>query len=96
MPTTQIKSLRIVQVYFSFFIFSKVFRIGRKNTIKLIILRLKFVNLKGFEMRQSYEDYLIGILVLFVLVPKLRQWAEEKAPGILQRKGFSLFQEIAC
>lgn len=95
MPTTQIKSLRIVQV-FLFFIFSKVFGIGRKNTIKLIILRLKFVNLKGFEMRESYEDYLIGVLVLFVRVPKLRQCAEVKAPRILQRKGFSLFQEIAC
>lgn len=87
MPTTQIKSLRIKQGFFIIIIiFSKVFGIGRKNTIKLIILRLKFVNLKGFEMREFYEDYLIG-------VPKLRQCAEVKAPGILQRKGFSHFRK---
>lgn len=38
-------------------------------------------------MRESYEDYyLIVVLVLFVLVPKLRQFAEVKAPGILWRR----------
>lgn len=38
-------------------------------------------------MRESYKDYyLIVVLVLFVLVPKLRQFAEVKAPGILWRR----------
>ena len=85
------KSNQITQDRASLFIFIRTFGIGRKNTIRWIILRLKFVHLKGFEMRESYESYyLIVVLILFVLVPKLRQFTEVKFPRILGKKGFSL------
>lgn len=59
----------------------------------LIILGLKFVNLKDLEM--SHKDYyLIVVLVLFVLIPKLRQFTGAKAPGILGRKRVSPVSEI--
>lgn len=49
------KTNQITQDRASLFIFRRVFGIGRKNTIRWIILRLKFVRLKGFEMRVIWK-----------------------------------------
>ena len=55
---------------------------------------LKFLNVKDFEVRDSYEDYYLTVLlVLFVLLPKLRQFTGIKVPGIVERERFFHFKK---